>query len=131
MLTRILDADRRQASRYRLQLPVLFTWADDREVHTQGGFTRDISVNGLLIVCPLAPPPRTTMRIEVLLPGLGHMPENSIRARGQVVRAFESNKWRGVAIAAQLCEDFMLEKGSDSADVVSCDETSPSHVCSK
>ena len=40
--------EHRNAMRYRLRLPVIFHW-DDGADHTEGGFTRDVALDGALI----------------------------------------------------------------------------------
>lgn len=107
MLAMAHGAERRKASRYHLQLPVLFIWHDGHEIHTQGGFTRDVSVQGLYVTSSVAPPVRTAVNVEVFLPAsLGQMPENTIKAPGYVVRMSGPSEPRGFAIAAQLGTDF-------------------------
>ena len=58
---------RRSAMRYKLRLPVIFRWNDGTE-HTEGGFTREISLDGALILSSKSPPIGSPVRIEVLLP---------------------------------------------------------------
>ena len=106
MLARILAVERRHASRYRLQLPVLFSWADDQHTRIQAGFTRDISVQGLFVTCAVVPPLRTAVNLELLLPTV--RPDNAIRAEGHVVRTCGSNSGKGIAIAAKLYVDSSL-----------------------
>src|SRR3989440_4676656 len=60
---------KRRAVRYKLCLPVIFKWTDERGRPVQeGGFTRDISTLGLYISCLKLPPTQTALVLEVLLP---------------------------------------------------------------
>ena len=107
MLPLVVARERRKASRYRLQLPVLFSWHDGDEMRTRGGFTRDVSVQGMFVTSSAAPPLRTALNVEVVLPpSVGRKPENIIKARGLVVRVSGRKHPRGFAIAADLGTDF-------------------------
>lgn len=98
-----LTADeRRKASRYRLRLPVLFSWTQGEQFHTEGGFTRDVSANGLFVTSSVAPPARAAIKLELILPAIGQTAENAMRATGSVVRRFASSQPRGFAIAADF-----------------------------
>ncbi len=65
----ILDCrmQRRNAVRYRLQLPVIFHWQDSKE-HTDGGFTKDVGLDGALILSRECPPVGAVVRLELLIP---------------------------------------------------------------
>lgn len=58
---------RGSAVRYKLRLPVIFHWNDGEE-HIEGGFTRDVAVDGALIHSSCCPPLGSTVRVEVLVP---------------------------------------------------------------
>ena len=108
MLSTVMKAERRKISRYRLQLPVLFSWHDGQEIRTQGGFTRDVSVQGMFVTSSVTPSVKTPVNVELLLPSnFGKMPENIIKAPGYVVRGSGPNEPRGFAIAAHLGTDFV------------------------
>jgi hypothetical protein len=103
----LVDAERREVCRYRLQLPVLFTWHDGHQTHTQGGFTRDVSVHGLFVTASVVPPVRTAINVEVLFPpALNRLPRNTLKAPGFVIRRYSSSEPRGFAIAVKLGADF-------------------------
>jgi len=77
---------RRAATRYRLRLPVIFHWNDGNE-HTEGGFTSDIAVDGVLIFSSKCPSVGTEVRIEVLIPSPGQRNEEvRIKCTGRVTR---------------------------------------------
>ncbi|MBV9341420.1 MAG: PilZ domain-containing protein [Acidobacteria bacterium] len=98
-------AERRKASRYRLRLPVLFSWIQGEQFHTEGGFTRDVSAKGLFVTSRVAPPSEAPIRLEVVLPLLAEMSQNAMRATGRVVRTFSASQPQGFAIAAEFCGD--------------------------
>ena len=81
--------ERRTAVRYRLRLPVIFHWEDDRK-HTEGGFTSDIALDGALILSSRCPPVGADVRIEVLIPSPDYSTEEiRIECIGKVTRVWE------------------------------------------
>jgi hypothetical protein len=62
--------ERRSATRYKLQLPVIFHW-EDGEPHTDGGFTYDVSLDGVLVQSKTCPSLGAAIWVEVLLPPSG------------------------------------------------------------
>jgi len=103
----VVAQERRKATRYRLQLPVLFSWHEGDEIRTRGGFTRDVSVQGIFVTSSAAPPLRTAVNVELLLPpSLGQVPENIIKAQGFVVRVCGRTEIPGFVVAADLGADF-------------------------
>lgn len=63
------NLERRSATRYKLQLPVIFHW-NDSQAHTEGGFTYDVAQDGVLIRSKICPPVGSAVRVEVLLPAV-------------------------------------------------------------
>lgn len=87
---------RRAAVRYKLRLPVIFHWNDGTE-HTEGGFTNDVALDGVLIFSSRCPPAGTSVRIEVLVPS----PDDSggemrVECNGTVTRLSEQAGCFGV-----------------------------------
>jgi PilZ domain len=99
----VAAGERRKASRYRLRLPVLFSWNQGEKIQTEGGFTRDVSAKGLFVTSRVAPPTQSPVKLEVLLPAVNQMAENAMRATGSVVRTFAPTQPQGFAIAADFC----------------------------
>lgn len=90
----------RNTRRYELSLPVLFSWSDGSgNVQKQGGFTRDISTNGLYVVGDVSPPVGALLTVEVLLPQAYQPKSNSARliAAMRVSRVYEAKDVRGFA----------------------------------
>jgi hypothetical protein len=82
-----IEVQRRSSVRYRLQLPVIFHWTDDGEF-TEGGFTYDIALNGVLICSTKCPPVGSDVRIEVLVPSPANSSEQlRILCVGKVTRS--------------------------------------------
>jgi PilZ domain len=82
--------ERRSAKRYKLRLPVIFDWNDGVVEHTEGGFTRDVALNGAMILSSRCPPVGADIRIEVLIPSPGHIAEEiRIECVGKVTRVEE------------------------------------------
>jgi hypothetical protein len=95
----------RKAVRYRLQLPVLFSWSDSEgKVKKSGGFTRDISTRGLYIVAETSPRAGAALECEVLLPISKNTRLGGVRlvAMGNVVRSGGGNEHHGFAVAGDL-----------------------------
>lgn len=87
---------RRVAVRYKLRLPVIFHWNNGRE-HTEGGFTNDVALDGVLIFSSKCPPVGADIRIEVLFPSPDQSSEElRIECIGKVVRVAEQAGCFGV-----------------------------------
>ena len=97
--------ERRRARRFALGVPVVFQWEDEVQPSVGGGgFTRDISVNGLFVLtaCP-APPLASNLDLTVLLPSLNAKgPGMLLRASGSVVRVQPTREGVGIGIASAL-----------------------------
>lgn len=97
--------NRRGTVRYRLQLPVIFTWRDSKGTkRKEGGFTRDIGVRGLYVVSSARPSVGTKLRLDILLPLAGNAPSPMARlqATASVARRGGSNEERGFAACGDL-----------------------------
>ncbi len=90
---------RRESVRFHLRLPVIFRWNDGQGGRQQnGGFTRDISKDGLFVYSPIPPPPGVTVEVEVMLPPLeesGHGVRLS--SEGRVLRIERKGEHSGFA----------------------------------
>jgi hypothetical protein len=100
--------EKRVAPRYRLHLAVLFKCFND-ETHTEGGFTRDMSANGLFVISTVAPPLRTTLELELLFPASGQIPGIAVAATGRVVRISAHGEGHGFAVETQLAHDMTAD----------------------
>jgi hypothetical protein len=92
--------ERRRAVRYKLCLPLIFKWTDERGTFMQeAAFTRDISTGGLFVRCVKCPQIGSILSLEIMLP-----PNSEIRSHGlrldaavQVVRVASSVEEKGFA----------------------------------
>ena len=99
-----VESERRSIPRYRLQLPVILKWWDGEGLHVKAGFTRDVSVNGLRVMCADAPAVATPLEVQLLLPALNDSANTpiEIQSSGRVVRRLGVAEGFGIAITAQL-----------------------------
>ena len=64
-------AERRKATRYRLIVPVVFSWESSEHDRFQGeGSTRDISTVGAYILTPTSPPVDAPVNVEIMISAL-------------------------------------------------------------
>ena len=94
-------AERRQARRFALEIPVLFRWVDNGQTACEGaGFCRDISTRGVFVVASAgAPPLGCKLDLMVLLPALNPRgPALRLHSTGSVVRVEHMGDEVGVGI---------------------------------
>lgn len=96
--------EQRESVRFHLRLPVIFRWIDDLggKQHN-GGFTRDISKDGLFVYSPIPPPPGVTVEVEVMLPPLeeaGHGVR--LQSEGTVLRIERKGEHTGFAATGEF-----------------------------
>jgi hypothetical protein len=80
------SVERRHAIRYELQIPVAFFWENATGGKFQGeGVTRDISEAGVYVFTEECPPPKSKVRVEIMLaqPGIASA---SLKGKMQVRR---------------------------------------------
>jgi hypothetical protein len=97
----------RRELRYRLVVPVLFSWESAHHKKLYGeGITRDISVLGAFIAAPTCPPVETLVQVEVVLPSLAGM-KSQVRIKGeaQVIRVDHPSGGQGQNGFAVVRED--------------------------
>jgi hypothetical protein len=103
----------RESVRFQIRLPVIFRWNDGQGGRQQnGGFTRDISKEGLFVYSPISPPPGVTVEVEVMLPPLqesGH----GVRlwSEGRVLRIERKGERAGFAATGDF--DLHNTQGSE------------------
>lgn len=94
---------RRRNERYRLEVPVLFSWEDQRgRWHKARGSTQDISPQGAYVRARRCPPAGSQLRVQVLLPPLGpDQPSLMLDGNARVLRvepAVRKSQRKGFAI---------------------------------
>ena len=100
---------RRAAVRYKLRLPVLFRWSDGID-HTEGGFTRDVALDGVFIVSSKCPPIGSEVRIEVLFPSPNDPSvELRIECTGNVMRVENGFGCSGFGVHGRFDDDHLTQ----------------------
>ena len=104
--------EQRERTRYKLRLPITYRWTDEQGMLQQaGGFTRNISTQGLYVVALQLPPNGADLSFQAVLPPLEEGAEViPLRASGRVLRV----DGRGFALAS----DFGLWRQSESECLV-------------
>ena len=96
------EKDRRKSKRYRLRLPVLFSWRDEHGILQSGeGCSDNISGRGIYVHTKCAPPRGRSLELNVFLP----QPSREIRAaeihaKGHVTRVDQDPRARVYGFAA-------------------------------
>jgi hypothetical protein len=79
--------ERRTAIRYALRAPVVFKSVDDHRAAPGAGFVRDISTEGICVLCPGFRSVGEAMQVEILLPRFGTYDAKLVaRFTGLIVR---------------------------------------------
>ncbi|MGE5205182.1 MAG: hypothetical protein ACM3PW_06175 [Chlamydiota bacterium] len=108
--------EQRERTRYKLRLPITYRWTDEQGVQQQaGGFTRNISTQGLFVAALQLPPNGAELSFQAVLPPLEEAAEViPLRAAGRVLRV----EGRGFALSS----DFGLWRESESECLVETQE---------
>ena len=103
------DVRSRTFNRYRLAIPVNFSWADERGLpQSAKGITQDISASGVFVLARTPPPVGFPVHLEIVLPPLqGQTPAMRLLADGRVLRVEHTNEREGFVA---LNEQFVLEQ---------------------
>jgi hypothetical protein len=107
----------RKYNRYRIQVPVIFSWKGAQGIRQQGaGLTHDLSVRGAFIFATSPPPLNANVKFKVYLRSAAR--PLRIYARGQVVRVEPAHERHraGFAVAA---EPFVLRRGEAQESLAS------------
>jgi len=69
---RCINEERRKHKRYRLEVPVIFSWRDARHARHKGiGLTRVVSTHGACILTATPPPLKAKIELKVFFPRVG------------------------------------------------------------
>jgi hypothetical protein len=71
-------------------------------MHTEGGFTRDVSLQAFFVTSPATPPLKTHLECQILMPASANIAGNAIKATGQVVRLSNHGEGPGFAVSANF-----------------------------
>ena len=84
--------ERRRSARFEVHVPVIFGWIDESGTQQrEGGFTRDVSEDGVFAWCEgECPPCGSAIRIALLLPGIEPTSKAwRMKSTGHVVRTID------------------------------------------
>lgn len=100
-------------NRYRLRVPVIFSWQDGQEGQRKAvGLTRDISLTGAFVLTTSPPPLGANIRLKGFLPAVpGAVQTLQIYGNGLVVRVerpHDSQTQGGFEVAGR---PFVLRRG--------------------
>ena len=107
----------RKHTRFRLKVPVTFSWRDERGSRRRArGYTRDLGPGGMYLTAPRCPPPGTAVGLEAYLPPLSPIaPYWLMQARGRVVRVESEPNSEGLAGFAAVSEEVTLKAVEQAA----------------
>lgn len=105
--------DRRTASRFNLELPILLQLPDG---HWITSMTRNVSSRGVLMMCAESIEPATDIEFVMQLPqNLTMTADLRVSCKGTVVRAFRDEQMKQVCIAATIRNfEFVTSAGATS-----------------
>ena len=103
--------EQRKLARYRLEVPVTFSWEDQQGMRQQSeGSTRDISSVGIFVQSATCPPVGAPIWLEVFFPALGESAlAFRMQAEGQVLRVEPTAPGIGSGGFAAASERFVLQ----------------------
>lgn len=107
--------NRRQARRFEMCAPVIFTWTDGQGHTREGaGFSRNISTRGVFVVThSVVPELSSSMELQVILPWLSSRSRDmELVAQGIVARIETLAKGAGLGIASP----FGIVEDPDTSD---------------
>ena len=105
--------EKRRVQRFEVNWPLVFGWLDESgTTRWEAGFTRNISTDGMLVLCgEVCPPCYTRVTISVLLlSGMGRQPWR-MRSTGHVLRVRSSSQIKEFATTLDHLEVEVLENG--------------------
>jgi PilZ domain len=103
-------SQRRNAARYKLQLPVIFHWNDGAE-HTEGGFTSDVALDGTMILSSRCPPIGSQVRIELLIPSPDKSGEElRVECLGKVTRVVDEPGCSAFGVHGTFDDDHLTRQ---------------------
>ncbi len=112
------QADRRKNVRYALQVPVTFSWADERGVRQEGqGRAREVSVSGAFIFAPTYPPAGASVDLNFVLSSDPQTERTmQMQAEGRVVRVEQAGRGEETTGFAVTNQKVVVLRGSEVID---------------
>ena len=110
-----MDMERRKHNRYRLGVPVIFSWRGRRHAQHEGvGLTRDISIAAAFVATASPPPLKTNIKLKVFIPpGRGAVAPLRIHGQGRVVRVEAAQRGEPRAGFAVAGPPFVLRRAEE------------------
>ena len=107
----------REATRYPLRASVLFSWGEERGIHSNGaGVTRDMNTKGVFVYSRALPPKNASVDMEVTIPALREdVTPVRIHVRGRIVRT-ESNTVDPVHSGFAIISESTILRGGEHDD---------------
>ena len=107
--------ERRKSTRYRLGVPVIFSWRNERQVQHEGlGLTRDVSIRGAFVLTTSPPPLQANIKLEAFFPPVSSAAAPMrIHGEGRAVRVEVVKHHevpRGFAVVGKR---FVLRRGEE------------------
>ena len=82
-----MNEEHRKHNRYRLEVPVIFSWRDARHARHKGiGLTRVVSTHGAFVLTATPPPLKANIELKVFFPRVGPGVPMRFHGGGKVVR---------------------------------------------
>lgn len=107
--------EHRKYNRYRLGVPVIFSWRNTGHAQHEGvGLTRDISIAAAFVATATPPPLKANIKLKVFLPpARGLAPPVRIHGKGQVVRVEPIKDRDAPGGFAVVGKPFVLRRGGE------------------
>jgi hypothetical protein len=112
-MTGRINDEHRKHNRYRLEVPVIFSWRDARHARHKGvGLTRVVSTHGTFVVTATPPPLKAKIELKVFFPRVGAagVPMR-FHGEGKVIRVEAVKHPVGRAGFAVAAKAFALRRG--------------------
>jgi len=113
--TRRVERERRKQNRYRLAVPVLFTWRKARQAEVESlGLTRELSTRSAFVLTAVPPPLGADVEFKAFFPPLaGSAAAMRIHGEGRVVRVEAFKRHKGRAGFAVVGKPFVFRRGRE------------------
>lgn len=109
----------RRFARFKLEVPVLFSWRDENGSRRRArGYTRDLSPGGMYLISPRCPPLGAVVGLDAFLPPLSESaPPWRMHSHGRVVRLERSPRGEGPGGFAAVSSEVVLRAVEQNAQV--------------
>lgn len=113
--TTCTNEEHRSHNRYRLEVPVVFSWRDAQNARHKGiGLTRVVSTHGAYVLTVTPPPLKAKLDLRIFFPGVGvaGVPMR-LHGEGKVVRVEAAKRQEARAGFAVAGRAFALVKAKN------------------